>query len=348
MRRKGFTLVELLVVIAIIALLMSILMPALAQVRRLAQRMMCGTNLKGLGNACHAYANDNDDELPRAGREKSYWGASTPTPNWTRPYANNVWPNNPRPDGNPATIGSCWYLLIKYADVTPKQFVCGGDRLCTVFALAEHVSTTSNVTELTKVWDFGSPDETTYCCPDDPGIHYSYSYHDPFEHSWQVQGGAATHSYPLRASGNPASVIAADRSPYLDKDGLEYAEGGKDSSERAAAWRQVDNNYVILDPDGTLNTAAHQREGQNVLYLDAHREFQTLPNCGIEKDNIYKPWSRPNLGSSPEDLGDKELGRDSEYGAWIGQDIVSQEPDAIGPVNIMDTFLISELNYDKP
>ncbi len=44
--RKGFTLIELLVVIAIIALLMSILMPALSRVRKQAQSIACMSRIK--------------------------------------------------------------------------------------------------------------------------------------------------------------------------------------------------------------------------------------------------------------------------------------------------------------
>lgn len=78
MKKKGFTLVELLVVIAIIALLMGILMPALARVRQIAFRMVCGTNLSGIGKAMLIYSNDYDDELPRAGGRNSVWAGMIP------------------------------------------------------------------------------------------------------------------------------------------------------------------------------------------------------------------------------------------------------------------------------
>ena len=65
-RRKtsGFTLIELLMVIAIMSLLVSLLLPSLAFVTRLAKESVCVQHLHGIGNAIHIYQAELDEIDP--------------------------------------------------------------------------------------------------------------------------------------------------------------------------------------------------------------------------------------------------------------------------------------------
>ena len=61
---NGFTLIELLVVISIIALLISILMPALNKARKQAKFAVCSSNQHQLLIGLNTYMSDNDGKLP--------------------------------------------------------------------------------------------------------------------------------------------------------------------------------------------------------------------------------------------------------------------------------------------
>ena len=56
------------VVLPIFAMLLAILMPALSRVRTLSYRLMCGTNVSGLGKAMMVYANDYNDMYPTSSK----------------------------------------------------------------------------------------------------------------------------------------------------------------------------------------------------------------------------------------------------------------------------------------
>ncbi|HOW18045.1 MAG TPA: type II secretion system protein [Phycisphaerae bacterium] len=92
----GFTLIELLVVVAIIGLLVSILLPSLANARAQAKLTACLANLHDLGVALHTYAHDYDPYFPPTPYMGSNLNVDDPQADdnlfvlWYKRYARNI------------------------------------------------------------------------------------------------------------------------------------------------------------------------------------------------------------------------------------------------------------------
>jgi len=289
-KKRGFTLVELLVVIAIIALLMGILMPALARVRQIAFRMVCGSNLSGIGKAMLIYAGDYEDELPRAGGRNTVWGGAGCVL-WNALTRQLAYGLDATGSGGRASISSCFYLLVKYSEVTPKSFVCKSDSGTSEFKLSNE--TGAGNLEFIDCWDFGS----------EPLKHCSYTYHLPFS------------LYALTTSSEPGMAIAGDRSPWID------------SPAATAKTIAQFNPTGTVDQQKYGNSISHQEDGQNVLFMDSHVYFEKRAFCAINDDNIYTYWDggdirrggAPQLASVPGDRKDSFLVHD---GAGSGGGVV--------------------------
>lgn len=104
--RRGFSLIELLVAISIIALLISMLIPALGKARDAGRSAVCLSNQRQLGTAMNLYANENNGFVPREGvddakRERPPWAVAL------RPYIDGR--INPDEDPNDQFSGAPYY-----------------------------------------------------------------------------------------------------------------------------------------------------------------------------------------------------------------------------------------------
>ena len=127
MRRRAFTLIELLVVVAIIAVLLSILLPAVGRSRQQTRQAVCASNLHQLGTAIYCYWTEWDGRVPyvespmtngigsppRSAYSVPGFGSDAWTDADTDPFDRELWPMS-LPN----------VLMPKYVGEVSKIFAC--------------------------------------------------------------------------------------------------------------------------------------------------------------------------------------------------------------------------------
>lgn len=222
---KGFAMAGIITPIFSFALILFIVFP---KVRYLAYRQVCGNNLAAIGKAMLNYANDNNNDFPRAGTASGLWNPKAVV--WNAPTRQQAYKHGD------ASITSSLYLLAKYYQIAPSKFICMGDLGITEFKPATYDDGNNDVTQF---WDFG-PNGRDHC---------SYSYQQPYC-KYNV----------LTISNDPRMTIAADPNPWLDKNAQDKRDfkafqitGGKEFTKLGNAITHQDKGQNVLYLDGPVN-----------------------------------------------------------------------------------------------
>ncbi len=312
-RKTGFTLIELLVVISIIAILISILLPALAKARELANRAVCMANVRGIIQAMTVYAQSNNSTFPEAPahtnngaitnapsnpgsgagswRKSALWFAGQTALNTVQEWYSPVRVDSAQPLAGP-------WILVLQGYTTPASFICPSDPIGR-HASVEYDLYLSNGTSIPESaqGNFGDTPpgtEAGNAFMSNNGQGNSYSFACPW--AWDAATGQYVGSNGMMSVGdwwtttyaNTEVPLASDMAPE-DGSPSSGPAAEADWGSQAGVFQRITTTLPTANTYGPYiyNSGNHAGDGQNVGFGDDHVTWETSPYVGENGDNIF-------------------------------------------------------------
>lgn len=307
-RRSGFTLVELLVVISIIAVLISLLLPAVQSAREAARRLQCINNQKQLALATINYSTGQNDRLPRL----SATDANGNVYGWARSLLAYIdqaaIDRSIRDDANYLTSAG------DGANLVISSFTCPND-------LDSHgnpwgLSYAANVGYVASpLWgDGASYDPISSTTTIDGVARNNNSLHNAYMLDWDLSGGVADNT-DLKPGTTAADAAIAYATGVFWNDADELLDPGN-SIEDFDNFRMTFN--YIQSGDGTANTILFAENVQSQTwpsFLTEDIGFGISVGINTTNGTDATPYTPdPNGGADPTGYVGNQDGFDNDTG----------------------------------